>query len=669
MKNKFLALLLCLAMLVSMLTCLSACSKTKNGDNIESNILSKTKAKTLTLWIVTENKKTAVDKDGNPCFSKEVQEAMDSVEKAFSKITKTKYKTNVDIQFLTADEYYGKLEHAIAANTNIDDLVDEAARALSFYLDVMTQKMNAGEIPYKNKEELTRQFYIDYPEHWPYREGASHNKTESGAAEDDETFVNEWGIREVKYPDAEENQVDIFYFAGQDNLINYIENQWLVMLDSDLAGVGAVLSDYIAPALLQGVKHNGITYAIPNNIAIGEYTYMFIDKEMYDGFGYGGSYRSSLNLVDCKNFLDDVAANSDVLPIASTLEETMSHFVWYWNVGYEAEVDSLGNTQYVYPIGDGADFSVFGALYGDPANASRGKITLGFNNLMTDPEYQKIFKTLKTYDINGYYGTPDERGAAISYVKGDYSIKGEVEANDGVYTDENGKEYYVSVVKYPEVGDYELYGNMLGVCSASKYPYACVQILTALNTNSELRNILQYGIEGEHYTVDEETGVISRIALNDAGEYYSMDIEKTGNCFVAHPEEGYPANYWEKSKLQNGEAVVNPLLGFDFAKQLEGSTFSSQELKMITAVNDLVLGWMENANDVEDLEILLNELSTTFGSSIIMISSDVAAGSPYIYLDVSKYTNPAYEDSTGKQESPYTVYYNWVSQNAYLPLA
>ena len=689
MKKRLIALVLCLVMLLSMCVSFTACSNDKEED-VEGDILAKTDgAKTVTMWVVTENKKNNIDADGNYCYSPAVQQAMDEVEAAFTKITKSSYKTNVDIIFLTEEEYYGKLERAIVANTDVDELVAKAERALLFYLAEMEEKINNQEIPYKTKDELTTQFYVDYPEHWPYREGVNQGDGDAAVEEEEEYILNEWGIPELKYPDTEENQVDIIYISGQDKLTSYIENDWLASLDADLTGVGALLGDYIAPALLEGVKYNGMTYAIPNNIAIGEYTYMLIDKKLYDDFGYGSGFTSDIDLVDCEAFLKDVADNRDslsgeyygVTPIASSFEETLNHFVYFWELGYDMTEDDLGNVKYEYPFGNAYNnklgFSMFGTVYGNPANATRGKIALGFNNLFADAEYQNILRTLKAYDINGYYEAPAaNKKAAISYLNGDYSIKKEALENDGVYTDENGCEYYVTVVKYPQVGEDELYGNMFGICSASKHAYASVQIITAINTNPTLRNILQYGVEGDHYEINETTGMLERLPLvyvtededgneikTETKDKYLMDIEKTGNCFVAHPEEGLPANYWENSKIQNGESVIDPLLGFDIANYLENSSggkINKGEIDSLASANATIKGWLDSATSVEILDSLISELVVLCGKPTAGIGS---AG-----VNIEKYTDPAFVDETGEKESPNTIYYSWMTDNGYLPL-
>lgn len=682
MKKKLLALVLCLVMLISAAASLSACSKKE--DKSEGTEVKNDGAKTITMWVVTENEKNSTDENGNPCFSPEVQQAMDKVEQAFSKVTKSDFKTNVDIRFLTAEEYYGKLEEAISYSADKESNIERAKRALKYYIKLMNEKIENNEIISMDEDEITEQFYIDYPEYWEYREGGKYlTDSNTQTSEEDEYIVNDLGVREIKYPEAEDNQVDIFYISGDgiwkdeddetfvsgyDRYVSYIEKGWLAELDENLNGVGANIKSYISPAILNGVKYSGLTYAIPNNSVIGEYTYMLIDKETYDDFGYGGGFDSSITLLDCEKYLADIAGgDTGLVPIDSTFEETMSHFVWFWSVSRQE-----GDTGITYPYNKNGDtFSIFGSLYNAPLNNGRGNIELGFNNLMADTDFTKILSTLKSYDINGYFGDCEDgqNRAAISYLTGDYGIKRVAEENDGVY-EIDGKEYYVTIVKYPEIQENDLYGNMFAVCSASKNSYACMEVLAALNTDSELRNILQYGVvanpnmyEKGHYKIDDETGVLTRVPLNDAGEYYSMDIKKTGNCFVAHPEEGYPEDYWNDMKKQNGEAIVDPLLGFDLTKELKKTgfeSFSSNELKVIANRTESVYNAISGAKTVEDLEKIISEMSAWAGDSY--------KDSNFVTVDMDKYANPKYEPD-GDTHSMYTVYYNWLKDNGYVPAA
>ena len=93
MKRK----LICLVMgILMLLTCvLTACSSKETTEDTESAIVSDSGARTITMWVMTDPTTTP--------------EAMKAVNEEFSKITKTQFKTNVELRFCT-EEFYWKYD-------------------------------------------------------------------------------------------------------------------------------------------------------------------------------------------------------------------------------------------------------------------------------------------------------------------------------------------------------------------------------------------------------------------------------------------------------------------------------------------------------------------------------------------------------------------------------
>lgn len=687
MKKRLLCLFLCLVMVLAMI--MTSCSK---DEEESADVDEDMGAQTITMRLVSEKKVCNTEEElaaylANECGgnedSQKYQDMLEtvktynSVEAEFTKITKSKYKINVDLMFYTEEEYFDMLTDTMEKYAQESKIAQLAERTLKKYVDDYIKAYPELE-PYKSAIE--NEFYKYYPEYEKYR-GYSSEDEELSAFEE-QYKENELGIKELVYPETEDNQLDIIYISGYDMYMEYVEKEWITALDEQISTTGRKLNDYISAALLNGVKVDGSTYAIPNNIEIGEYTYMLIDKDLFDSLHY--SYDNVESLLDCRHFLADVVkAYPDVLPIDASFDDCMKQFVWYWNIDWRSEVNKEEKTtKYYYTINTENKFNVVGALYGDPAKAGRGQLELGFNSLFTLPEYREIFLCLKEYEMNGCYPVENEtrEGAAISFVNGNYSIKRSALENEGVYVDEDGKQYYAVVVKYPEADEHSLYGNMFAVSENSKNVQGCMQILTLLNTNSELRNVLQYGIEGEHYEIDEETLVLKRLN-ND----YVMDLEKTGNCFIAHPEEGLAADYWENSKKQNNDALINPLLGFDFDAELADydAKLDNSLMKNISILTEQTL---EKINACETYEELYELVQT---EELGLCFTLDPANSPTIlipgYKDpvgvrLTKICDKAYDTATGggvdgsgnrlpdeDGESPYTIYYNWLVTYGFVP--
>ena len=656
MKKRLLCMTLGLIMVLSVL--LAGCSNSNGDEEDGTEAVEVEGAQTVTMWVITDERTT--------------EEAMNAVEEAFTKITKSKYKINVDIQFYTEDEYYQALEESINKSVEEQELYEEVQRALRQAIrDAQAQGIT-------DEVAITNQFYKDHPEYERFRDWDSDEEEETGEVEE-ETIINDYGIAELKYPDTEPYQVDIIYLSGYERYLDYIEKEWLAPLDEELSGSSKKLNDVISASLLGGVMVDGATYAIPNNVAIGEYKYMMLDKELFDKYYY--NYSDITDILDCADFLADIKKlEPNVVPIDATFEECMNLFVWYWTLNAEKyqgdDIDENGNpvTEYKYTYNTDNIFSICGAVYQGPEYRNRGDMVLSFDSLFTLPEYREIFMQLMEYKYNGYYGEVTEgQTAAVSFMTGDYTVKQTIEENKGVYTDEEtGKQYYGIVVEYPEADEQDLYGNMFSVYGLSSHLSGSMKIITALNTNAELRNLLQYGIEGTHYEISED-GVLHRLN-ND----YMMDIEKTGNCFIAYPEEGLPSNYWEIAKLQNNEALINPLLGFSFDNILAESD-GQLDNGLIENVNILSQQTLEKINacqTYEELDELVNTTTDGLADSLRPSRNPTIIFPGFddpVVVNLNKYCNNAYDPSSAEGgedtsgESPYTVYYNWLSTYGYLP--
>jgi hypothetical protein len=317
------------------------------------------------------------------------------------------------------------------------------------------------------------------------------------------------------------------------------------------------------------------------------------------------------------------------------------------------------------------DFSILGTMMKDAAKRTRGGINVGFNSLFIDAEYREMYSTLKNYQYEGYYGTPAEgQRAAVSFMEGDARIKQEYEEK-GVYVDENGKEYYVVVAQYPEATESELYGNMFAVYANSNHLARSMEVITYLNTNAALRNLLQYGILGQHYELNADG--TAHLLTSSESEYgtYRMTIEKTGNCFIATPHEDAGADAWTYAKQQNNDSLINPLLGFDFNMATADSDYSL-DVALIDHINELSAQAKELVDECTT-KAELNDLMMNDEDGFKKIYSSSAGD-----VKLNKATNNSYDpesplgpeggdnqtpDKSGS--SPYTVYQAWLTQYGY----
>ena len=86
-----------------------------------------------------------------------------------------------------------------------------------------------------------------------------------------------------------------------------------------------------------------------------------------------------------------------------------------------------------------------------------------------------------------------------------------------------------------------------------------MDFLTLLNTDSDVRNLVGYGIEGVHYNLDEN----GQAARTEQGQNnYDMPNFSLGSLLMLNTVSGEPRDAREQLRRFNEEAQASPALGF-----------------------------------------------------------------------------------------------------------
>lgn len=359
------------------------------------------------------------------------------------------------------------------------------------------------------------------------KNGGTDTTTAETSAEEsteiaDETVLDEYGLPTTLYPEVEDNQLDIFLMTDYKMFQKYAEKGVLSALDEQLSSSSKLLKSYINPSLMAAGKVGKTTYAIINNQQIGEYTFMVLNKNMMDKYYYDPDDFTSLN--DAKEFIEVVGANESVTPYAGIREP----------IGIN------------YFTADGSK-SVVGNMVSPTAVAGEGG---GPGSLFSSRMWTTYIKLMKEIESNNWLGSETPKATdnfAVGIVQGEWADVDGFEDN-----------YYVKVLQNPQGTTENMYNGMFAVSTYTKNVARSMEILTYLNTRSDLRNLFGYGVEGVHYELDKD-GVVKKLS-ND----YNMKLEYTGNTFIAYPPEGTSADVWEIAKLHNLDLVMSPWFGFSY---------------------------------------------------------------------------------------------------------
>ncbi len=589
MKKRLLSLVLCILMVACVFTGCSSGEDDTDSDIIEENSRS---TRTLNMYLMAGD-------NMDP-------EATAAVEAAINKITKSKFKTKISIKFIPEDEYYSKLEGTFAAKAEDEALAEAAAKALKKY--IKDNKEALGQ------EGAKQKFYEEYPEYLKYAETTT-DPTEETTPE--ETVFNaDTGLLELKYPEADENVVDIFYLSGYDRYIDYIDKEWVARIDDELTSGSKKLKDYISGVFMDAMKIDGATYAVPNNRTIGAYTYMLINKELLAKYYY--DINSITTLYDCSEFLSDIARfEPNVVPIHG---EPDLYNVLYWDI----DPDTLEiNTN---------NFNIIGTTYS--ATASLG-MQIQFTSLFASRKaYRDQLLSNMKYQELGYFKSQvaDDAECAIKIVTGGAELA-------KLYAED----YHMVVLETPRANSDILYGSMLAVGGYSTDVSRAMEVITYINTNSELRNLLQYGIENVNYTLTED-GQVEYTADNG----YWMDIDKTGNAFIAYTTVGSDPEIWKYGMQQNNDATTDLILGFS----LKDSKVNVAAVKKMRELSASVKARLDACKTYDELNALIESLQVELRSQS--------------NADIKNYVSVTADANADGEDMPYVLFYGWMEENGFI---
>jgi putative aldouronate transport system substrate-binding protein len=87
-----------------------------------------------------------------------------------------------------------------------------------------------------------------------------------------------------------------------------------------------------------------------------------------------------------------------------------------------------------------------------------------------------------------------------------------------------------------------------------------MMFLNLLNTDAYLFTLLDFGVEGIHYNLNE----IGEVEFTDERSNYMPWTNGLGNVTLLPPQKGQGADFQEKFKAYYGNADEIPILGFTF---------------------------------------------------------------------------------------------------------
>ena len=148
-------------------------------------------------------------------------------------------------------------------------------------------------------------------------------------------------------------------------------------------------------------------------------------------------------------------------------------------------------------------------------------------------------------------------------VVNNYLISSEVSLYGYEYTTSEARGIqvaYVMTTDAPYIDNTSVQGAMMAISANSEHPVEAMKFLNLLNTDPYVMTLMNYGVEGIHYNLNDA----GEVAFTDARSTYSPWTNGLGNVTLLPPQKGQGADFQQRFAEFYAGSKKLPIYGFTF---------------------------------------------------------------------------------------------------------
>ena len=355
---------------------------------------------------------------------------------------------------------------------------------------------------------------------------------------------------EFKYMD--ESQVALATQTGEYFDIAFTCDWWNDYATNVAAGMFLKLDDYLdkVPALKdsvldlawEGAKINGSIYAIPHMKDIGYEVFWILDSDF---------------------FLNQCGFEQDSYITFDGIEKYFEAFKAANPDDYPFKMSNGGITSWQNCLVDWLNMDYLIGLEWEAQGTENEHVV---KSALEIPAWKNRLAKIHEWYQKGYI-TPD---AAVTESL-PRAQAGVVQSGQGwfgaetVWANVIKKPIYISRYDGAYLSTSSIRGSMTAISSFSKHPEEALKLVELMNTDSWYRETARYGIEGKHYTRNED-GTVTRTELGSSNmgvQAYAQGHYTVGALEASpFPEVPTDIHQWEKTMAGYADATLSAAMGF-----------------------------------------------------------------------------------------------------------
>ncbi|TAH67355.1 MAG: extracellular solute-binding protein [Anaerolineaceae bacterium] len=341
-------------------------------------------------------------------------------------------------------------------------------------------------------------------------------------------------------------QMDVFstilanypILAQQGYLYDLEENSLITQYGQEI--IDAVGQEYI-----DACRVDGVLYGLPNNrdMATGRGC-AAIATEYLEGIGYPLDDTveiQKITLDELNSIYEQLHAKYPDLEVYRPVAMSMSQF---------SNVDILGGNAFGVLLNYGRDLKV--------------------ENLFTSDYYKEYVARMYSYNQKGYISkdATTDTTAVTELVKAGTLMGYTTGGKPGIKQQEAslcGRPMTIFQTMEDYVSSAAVAAFPWSISYNTEHPEKAMTLLKAFYTDSDIANILSWGIEGQHYKVKDDGQITfaDGVDASTSGWNHSVTWELP-NQFITHVWEGNFPTLWEDLRAFNTEAQKSKANGFTF---------------------------------------------------------------------------------------------------------
>jgi putative aldouronate transport system substrate-binding protein len=355
------------------------------------------------------------------------------------------------------------------------------------------------------------------------------------------------------------------------------------LLDKYGSGIKSAVGDYLSAA-----KVGGKLYGVPTVRDFAADTRIMMRKDLVDK--YNIDYKNIKTTDDIEKVLATIKKNEPTItPLLAGANGTSTLFD---SIGFSQNGDQLGDL-----IGVLLDNQVLKVT--DYYESENAKETAALARKWYNAGY--LLKDASTSQSSG--AALVKAGKLFAYLE---NGKPGIELQDS----SSAGTTLVSAEIGPALSDTQkVDGFMWSIPSYTTNSEAAMKFLNLMYSDSQVVNLLDWGIEGTHYTkvsgedntIDYPTGVTS----STTGYSLSLGFE-FGNQFLSYQWKGDTENLWDEMKTFNDGASKSKALGFMF----DATSVKTEYANVLNVINQYKVAIGTGAVDPSQLTEFISKLKT-----------------------------------------------------------